>query len=113
MLSELQKHLQLNHVSGPQRLKPHAGGSAEGARQGVNPVIWGTRATSGAPGDIWEAAVPRTMESGQLPHGWRAPTQQHLQASSFSFLESPGEMGAARGTGARRQRAEEHEILFG
>ena len=50
-------------------VEAHTGGSAEGARQGANPIVRGTQAASEAPGDISEATVPRTMESGQLPHG--------------------------------------------
>lgn len=89
-------------------VEARVGGSAEGAQQGANPIVQGTQAASEAPGDILEATVLRTMESRQLPHGQRAPMQPHPQAPSFSFPESPGEAGAACGTGAQQQCVEEH-----
>lgn len=46
-----------------------AGGSAEGAWKGANPIDPGTQAASETPGEMLEATVPRMTESRRLPHG--------------------------------------------
>lgn len=49
-------------------VEARAGGSAEGAWKGANPIDPGTQAASETPGQTSEATVPRMTESRRLPH---------------------------------------------